>query len=449
MRPIRPGALLLAAVFAPAAAAAQVPPQLPASYVAPNDDRVFVGVTEAHEAGAFLARAHGPAAAWYNMAGLARDPNSAISGSARGISIDLLAGKAPGQQALQVSSFEQLPQFVGVSLGPGVLPWESVRGGAAFTKRNSWDSLVWWSQGDSAGHWSYVSDGSFASYEVSASLAWEAAPELRFGASLGFSWTHLLENDRFSGVKALAGDAPASLRSRLLSGLVFDLAPALAVQWTPRPWLALGGLVRSPGLKLGGSATVQFEELSASAAGSTQRSMEDPAARFEYRRPLELQGGVAVLFSGWELELDVRYHASPGSYAMVSSSQPFRTTTVPPGGPATEVPFEDVRFVGRAAVNLAAGGSYAVSPAVRIHGGLYSSRSAVSGEMVQLRQVDVSGARAGLSFRGEHLSGSLGLGLEHARSSSTPDLTLPGTAPIDDAAEVSSLSGIMALEYRF
>jgi hypothetical protein len=440
---------MLATLVTPAAASAQVLPQLPASYAAPNYDRIFVGVVEAHEAGAYMARTRGPAANWYGVAGLAQDETAAVSGNARGLELSVLSGKAPGQQDAQLSSFDTLPQFIGVSLGPDGLPWKGVHGGISFMKKNAWASLVWWGEGNSAGHWSYVSDSSFGAYEVSAGAAWALTPELRLGANLALSWSRLYDNSTFTQLLSETGDAPATMRSRLVSGIVFDVTPTLAVQWTPRPWLALGAVVRSAGLRVGGGATVRVEELNTSAAGSANVSMQDFDATYELRDPLRIGGAVALLFRGWAVELDVRYHASPGTYAMISSNQPIRTVTTPPGGTATEAPFPDVLFVGRAVVDFALGGSYALNETVKLHGGLYNSASPVSQDSAFLRQMDIYGARGGVSFRGEHLSGSAGLGLERTVSNATPGLILPGVGAIDDSIEVTTLSAVVGLEYRF
>jgi hypothetical protein len=200
---------------------------------------------------------------------------------------------------------------------------------------------------------------------------------------------------------------------------------------------------------VGGSAAVLFEELSTSAAGSTDLSFQDFNAQYQLRSPFQLGGAAAFLFRGWEVELDVRYHASPGRYARVSSKQPIRTVTTPPGGAAVETPFPDVEFVGRAVIDFALGGSYALGEKVKVHGGIYNSGSPVSEEMTFLRQMNIYGARGGVSFRGDHVSGSVGLGIERTVSNATPGLSLPGVGTIDDAIQVLTVSGVLGLEYRF
>ena len=441
--------VLLLICTVPAAAAAQSVPHLPASYAAPNADRVFVGVNEAHEAGAYLARARGPAAAWYNVAGLANDETSAISGNARGFELNLLSGNAPGQQDSQASGLGMLPQYLGIELGPDALPWESIRGGIAFLQKNSWASRVWWFQSDDTRHWSYVSESAFNAWELSASAAWAVSPELRLGVSLGLDVTHLFINDRFTGLLLTPGDAPATARSRLAMGLDVHLAPTLAAQWAPLPWLALGAVLRMPGVRLGGMSDIQFEELNGGAAGIENASLMDDGARFEFRSPLELDVAVALLLREWELEVDVRYHAATGTYTMFASNQPIRTVSAPPGGPAVETPFGGLQYQGRAVFNVAVGGSRALSEKLRFHAGIYNSASPVSGEQALLRQIAVWGVRGGISFHAERLALSAGVGVERARSSATSGLTAPASGPIDDAVQMLMLQALLGLEYRF
>src|SRR4051812_50138469 len=113
-------ASFLALLFAGAALAQSTALDLPASLVTPNFDRVFVGLAEAHEAGAYLARTTGPAAAWYNPAGLAALDRTAVSVNVRGLDIGILSLREPVPDSVQGLALRVAPLFASVALAPHV-----------------------------------------------------------------------------------------------------------------------------------------------------------------------------------------------------------------------------------------------------------------------------------------------------------------------------------------
>lgn len=127
---------------------------------------------------------------------------------------------------------------------------------------------------------------------------------------------------------------------------------------------------------------------------------------------------------------------------------PVETVTVPPGGPPVQTPFPPTEYTGRSVVNLSLGGSHALSEALTVHGGAYSSPSPVGAGSSFFRQLDLYGARAGLSFRERSLSGSMGLGYETGRSGASPGLDASEPRPIDDSIRVQRFSVVLAAEYR-
>lgn len=441
---MRTPVLALTVALLPAAASAQAALELPASFIAPNHDRVFVGVAEAHEAGAYLARTRGPAAAWYDAAGIATLEGSAASVNVRGLEAGTLS---VSDGPAQFSALGVLPLYLSAVLGPDLLPWRDVRVAISGTEQTAWSTLVWWGTTGADGHRTYVSDSSLSSYVLAASAAWAASPSLRFGASLGASWTWLFENDRLSALTAGA-EVESTIRTRLASGLVFHAVPSLSAQWDPVPWLAVGAVVRLPAPRLWGEATVQAERQETTSSGSQTAFQQTGQADFDYRYPLELHGGVAARRKAWELEVDVRFHASPGSYDLIASTVPVEVVTDPPGGPPAPAPFAPIRYDGRAVVDVALGGSFALSEALRLHGGLYASPSPVASGSTFFRQTDLYGARAGVSFSGERLSGSVGLGYEQGTASASPGLAGLEPTPVDDRARVRTVSLTFAAEYR-
>lgn len=437
-------ALLFAGIIPAAASAQSTTLDLPASFVAPNFDRVFVGVAEAHEAGAYLARTAGPASAWYNPAGLAAVDRTAASVNVRGLDMGILSLGEPFPDSVQVSAFGVLPLFASLVLGPDITSFRDVRIAISGTEYLASDALAWWGRSDSAGHFTYVSDGGLTSGVVSVSVAWSASPRLRLGGSLGGSWTRLYENDHLS---ALSTEGPSSTaRTRLLSGLALHFIPSAGAQWEPLDGLLLGLVTHAPGLRIWGRATVQGERQDSAAASNTNTSLQTGEARFDFRHPFDLEAAAALRRTAWEVELDLRYHASTGTYTLVSTDVPIQTVATPPGNTVLS-PFPSVPWQGRAVLDAALGGSVALSGAVRLHGGVYASPSPVAAGSPWYRQTDLYGVRAGVSFDAERFSGSLGLGYETGRSSASPVQPGPAT-PADASIHVQQISLAFAAEFR-
>ena len=437
----------IALVLLPAAALPQEGLlQLPASFVLPNYDRVFVGVAEAHEAGAYLARTRGPAATWYDPAGMVTLGGTAISVNVRGIEAGFLSPSASFPTSAQITTLGVLPLFLSIVLGPDVLPWQDVRIGISGTEQTSWSALAWWGSTDATGHRTYVSEADLTSYILSGSVAWAVSPRLRLGASLGGSGTRLYESDHLSGLSTPGQES--TLRTRLLSGLVFHAVPAIAVQWDPTPSVALGAIARAPGLRVWGNATLQAERQDTTATSSANTFVQTGRADFDFKVPLELQAGAALRGATFEVELDARFHASAGTYAMIDPGVPLEQVTSPPGGPPVQTPLEPIPYSGRAVLDLALGGSLDLPGAWRLHGGVYLSPSPVAPGSPYFRQTDLWGVRTGVSFEGERLSGSVGLGYETGLSSSSPGGGGVAASPVDGAVRVQHVALTIAAEYR-
>ena len=102
---------------------------IPPTLLLPNYDRVYPGLDEALEGGAFIARARNAPALFYNPAGIALSPRTVLNASAQGYQLTTLSGS--GFQQTSGGAFEPLPSFVGLVLGKEVIDWETVRIGFA------------------------------------------------------------------------------------------------------------------------------------------------------------------------------------------------------------------------------------------------------------------------------------------------------------------------------
>jgi hypothetical protein len=438
--------LFLGAVVPAAASAQSTVLDLPPSFVALNFDRVFVGVAEAHEAGAYLARTRGPAAAWYNPAGLAAVERTAASVNVRGLDLGILSLGEPFPDSVQVSALNILPLFASVVLAPDVTSWKDVRIAISGTEQMAFDALAWWGRTDSAGHWTYVSDASVTSGVITVSAAWSASPRLRLGGSLGGAWTRLYENDHLSAVTT-ANEPSSTVRTRLLSGLALHFVTSVGAQWEPLGGFLLGVVARSPGVRVWGRATLQGERQDTTAASNTNASLQTGDASFDFRHPLDLEAAVGVRQTGWELELDLRYHASSGTYTLVSTDVPIQTIATPPGD-TMQSPFPPVQYQGRAVLDASLGSSVALSRVVRLHAGIYASPSPVAAGSPLYRQIDLYGARAGVSFEAQWFSGSVGLGYESGRAKASPPPEGSVATSVDGSVRVQQISLSIAGEFR-
>jgi hypothetical protein len=438
--------LFLGTVVPAAASAQSTVLDLPASLVALNFDRVFVGVAEAHEAGAYLARTRGPAAAWYNPAGLAAVERTAASINVRGVEMGILSVGEPFSDSVQVSAFGVLPLFASVVLAPDVTHWKDVRIAISGTEQMASNALAWWGRTDSFGHLTYVSDASVLSGVISASVAWSASPRLRLGGSLGGAWTRLYENDRLSALTT-ANEPSSTERSRLLSGLVLHFVTSAGAQWEPVDGLLFGVVARAPAVRIWGQATLQGERQDTTAASNTNASLQTDKASFDFRHPFDLEAALGVRRTAWELELDLRYHASSGTYTLVSTDVMIQTITTPPGERVL-TPFAPVDYQGRAVLDASLGGSLALSRAMRLHAGIYALPSPVAAGSPWFRQIDLYGARGGVSFEAGWFFGSVGLGYENGRASASPALQGGVATPVDASVRVQQISLSLAAEVR-
>ena len=154
-----PGAVfLLLAIALPAGAQEFI---IPPTLLLPNYDRVYPGLTESLEGGAYIARARNAPALFYNPAGIATVQRTVLNASAQGYQLTTLGGTG-FERSSPVSSFEPLPSFIGVVLGKDVIDWENVRLGISIA------TPVHWNQSANAS--SVPTEGQRISYAVHSSF---------------------------------------------------------------------------------------------------------------------------------------------------------------------------------------------------------------------------------------------------------------------------------------
>src|SRR5262249_44660263 len=171
------------------AARAQQQVVLPPTLLLPNYDRIYPGLEEALEGGAFVARAQSVTALFYNPAGIALVQRTVLSASVQGYQVTTLGGSG-FQHSTPVSSFEGLPSSIGVVLGSEVIRWEKVRLGISVAQPVHWrQNAVASSAGAPGQRVSYSVDSGFDTLAPSVSIGWAAEHNLRLGGAIEFPYT--------------------------------------------------------------------------------------------------------------------------------------------------------------------------------------------------------------------------------------------------------------------
>jgi len=423
----------------------------PPSIAITNYDRVLVGQEEALEAGAFVARVGDTTSGWYNPAGMAAVTRTAIGASASGFETDVLSLEGIGKQRGGGMSIYQLPSFFGAILGRDVIDSEQWRIGFTITKPTSWNQeIVGGAKGST--RVAYSSHVALSTLNPMFSASYSPFPSLRFGAGIGVAITSLSETQSLSEQVALPTSADAFLRNLDGSGSIWNLTGTLGAQWDVTEHLVLGGMVRLPGLKMIQSGSLTYQDVDNRSTPWNQTFFTDKDATFDYRLPFDVNVGVAWRSKAFEVEGDLRYHGAISQYYLLSSSKPVSiTTTDVAGNPVyTTQPFPGVTNGARTVWNFALGGRYNLDEAWSFHGGFFSDASPTDSSGATIfRSVDMYGITVGAKVRGDHLSGSFGLG--YSWGSSQPFQfgdPVVGT-PINTKLTITSLSLLYAVAYKF
>jgi hypothetical protein len=421
---------------------------IPPSLLLPNYDRVFPGLNEAIEAGAFVARARNAPAVAYNPAGIAATDRSVLNASAQGYQLTALGGTG-FDHASPVSSFESIPSFLGIVLGTDVLDWQSVRLGFAVVTPIHWDQSAIASAVPQDGQRaSYTVHSSFTTVVPTFSVGWAVSSSVRLGASIEFPYTSISNEGELSGELTTSTSSQGSIQNVALGGSTLAVVGAVGAQWTALPWLQLGLLFRTQGLKILSSGAVDFESLTAANGGSHHLYFNDPNARFEVRTPMEISLGAAFSWGPVELEVDLRWHDGTHSYPLFSSDAVGRSVDTSSGTPVvTTFGFDGVPYRARPVLNGSLGGHVTLTPSLSLSAGVYVDQSPVDILGQGFRRVDLVGFRTGVGFQVAKLGASLGVGWEHGKG--IADLA-PDTVPSQhEELTLNTFTVLFSVSYKF
>jgi len=409
---------------------------IPPSILLPNYDRVYPGLNEALEGGAYIARARNAPAVFYNPAGIALTDRTVLNASAQGYQLTTLGGTGFDQSS-PISSFEAIPSFLGVVLGREVIDWEAVRLGFAVVTPVHWDqSAIASTVVSPAERASYSVHSNFSTLTPTFSAGWAVSPSFRLGASIEFPYTTVSDEGKLSAEITDTTGSQGTIRTLAVNGSTLDLVGVIGLQWEALSWLQLGLVYRSPGLKINSKGSFQYEALTTLLpSGSRQAFISDPSAQFEYRSPMEVSMGVAVEFGAVQIEADIRWHDGSHTYDVLSSTQEGRLVNTSTGTPAvSSFGFAGVPYKARQIWNGSVGAHFTLSPTLSLSVGSYLDQSPADAVSKGFRRVDLLGFRTGVAFKIGKLDASVGVGWEHGTA---PDDLAPSGPIPSESAELS------------
>jgi hypothetical protein len=411
-----PGFVMIVGLLAPSAVRAQGDFNLPPAGILTNYDRVPIGQREGLEAGAYVARTDDAAAPWFNPAGLALSEKSGLNGSSNAYEVTSVTLEGIGT-AKGSTRFSPTGTYFGGVLGAPIIKNPKLRLGFYYAKPQSWspsvlDGALQVPNDGGTETFSYSTSTGFSTIIPGFGAGYRAGDRFRLGLNLGYAITNINQVQSVSDRLILPGGATTGLRSFVTDGNTTQLLFGGGVQYDLSPKLAVGALVVSPGLRLGGSSKIEFQNSVFTGAGSREVTFRDEDATFRYKIPLRITAGAAARLGQFELEADLKFHAKESSYELLTSDSLANVLVTDVNGIPTlsTLAFAPVVEEARAVYNLAFGTHYAVSKAFRIHAGFFTDDSPIENSAATIfRSVDLKGASAGVSFTGAHLSGSLGV----------------------------------------
>ena len=445
--------IALAAVLAAPLARAQSSFFLPPGAILTNYDRVLIGQEEALESGAFVARAADSTAGWYNPAGLALVRRSVIGASATGYQLDMIdLGQI--QTGSGKVTLAQLPGYFGAVLGGDVIASDRWRIGFSATKPTSWSAAVNGAtlEGTLV---NYSSRVSISTLVPAISAAWVALPSLRFGAGFGVAVTSISQTQILSMRSDPQFTDAAILRTADGTGTTWGGQGTFGLQWDVTRNLVAGAALRTPTFTIFRTGSLSFQDIqtvnSAAGPATIQTYFTDPNATFSYHLPLDVNLGLAWREPRFDVEIDLRFHSAISEYVLLGSGREVETITTYADGvkQSTKAPFPGLKYGAATVWNFAVGGRYTLDESWSLHGGFYTDAAPASSTASSIfRSVNLYGLTAGAKLKGDHLSGSLGLGMSWGKSDDFL-LGTPGAGSVSTRLSILSLALLYAIAYRF
>ena len=402
---------------------------IPGSLLLPNYEQVPVGVREALEGGAYIARTSDGNANWYNPAGLALVQRTSID----------MAGAVYDATTLSIASrqhetgtlrYAPVGSFFGVAIAEPLTDSPNLRYGFYIGRPISWETgtLNEETTIDSQTKFGVIGAGTLSRMEPGVAMAGKVGNTLRVGGSLGVAVTTVDQSQDLTLRYVTTDSSSTTRRTFTTGGSSYHLVPRVGFQWDLGERWRTGLVLSAPGIAIGGSTRVTYSLGSYSDADYVDASFHDPKAEFDYKIPFSAGFGLAQIFSRGEIEAVVRYYGSIEEYDLYLPDGNATVVTSSGGAPPTSSTFgvAPAKNKWREVTNFAVGGHYAFSQVVRLHFGVHADGSPVADDATSIfRRIDLIGGTAGLSFTWKRIRGSLGLGYSAGSSDPIPGLAGP------------------------
>jgi len=446
----------LALCCASGAAAQTTELSFPPTGTLPNYDRVPIGQVEGLESGAFVARTGDAGSGWYNPAGLSLSEKSGLNASSNAYELNSVT--LEGYTTVKSGTrFSPIGTYFGAVLGAPIIHSPNFRLAFFYAKPVSWSpSLIEGTLQAPAGASSeilgYSTSSSFSTITPGIAAGFRISPRFRLGGGVSWALTSMQQNQGLSDRLLSATADTTALRTVSVDGSTNQLLFTGGLQWDLGTKVKFGAMVVSPGLRTGGSSKLLYSLTGFSTNGSRDITFRDEKAHFAYRIPLRLTAGIAFTSGRFEVEGDIRYHGSTSEYDLLASDQDATTITTDAAGVPTigSIPFVTITEKAKAVVNVAIGGSYGLSNAIRLHAGFFSDASPVDAPASSaFRSIDLYGGSLGLSFTIGHLSGSLGAATSMGTTADRQLGTSLGGLTATTRLKVSTFNFMYAISYKF
>ena len=396
--------------------------RFPPGLIIPNYNRAPVGQIEASEGGAFVARTTGPIANWYNPAGLAIAESVLSSAGSSGY--DIIKLKLDGFKSAPHSlTSNGIPGFIGLVTKAPFFSTKKAHLGLSVGQQSSWQPVF---DSDTKVNVAGTNDQLSISYKLKFS---SAAPALslgvisnsrfRWGVGIQFPFTTLNIYESI-GEQILSGTSITSdLLNFRVNGLVANFIGVGGAQYSLSDYVILGGLVKSPGIRIWNNAQISYESTQSSTDSTKSIAFHDNNAKFHYNLPLQLSFGIAYKSNSFQIEADLTYFNGAKPYTVLMSDLPVTRYETRFEAPFTTqiLNFPDLSYDRNQVLNAALGGHIKISDLFRVHGGIFSDLSPVNSSNSRIfRKINLFGTTVGLSLTSENVGGGIGFKYSFGRS---------------------------------
>jgi hypothetical protein len=423
---------------------------MPPNVVLANYDSVPIGPFGGLEGGAYVARVSDSSAAWFNPAGLSREPGAQVSASA---GVYKWIGVSPEHLPHSGGSVQNVPNFVGGTFHlKGALT-----AGAVFLTTNSWlqeiDSELITPVQNGQERLGYSAESQFVRRIAAIGAGYQIGAGWRVGAGLSISMVDLRLVQGISDRVADTSSVRTLLVSARASGTAEQLRAQGGVQYDT-PLLRFGAAIRTPGLTARREGTIILDGIVDQGATSLGSSLFDANARFDYRLPWELQAGVAYVADRGEAEINVRAYTPIAAYSLLATDEPVRIYADASGNSVPAVttrPFGSLTSASDGVVNVTIGGHARLIRGrnLRVHAGFATSRSPVGAADQVFNRVDTSSWSVGLSEKLTKFQFAVGINLRTGAAADVLVRNVLTGGAIRRQVDVSAGGLIYSIAYQF